>query len=90
MADENVIPVAILIFGGLVIAAELGVFFFSNQQQPKLLGLQEVRVFGITIAAILVSALAASDVPGDRIIILIACAFVGGVVGYLVGRNKQS
>jgi hypothetical protein len=78
MSDVNVLPVAILIFGALVIATELTVFFFAYQQKPQVLGLQEVRVFSITVIAVLLSTLAVSNIALERFILLIIVAVVGG------------
>jgi hypothetical protein len=88
MADENVIPVAILIFGAFVIAAEVYVLTHPlADKSPLMLDSRGIRILGITIILIVVSALVASTAPVDRIVIGIVAGLLGTLAGYIIGSK---
>jgi hypothetical protein len=76
-------PIAVLIFGAVVIIAEVSVMIWRGRGWGPL----SIRITGLSLIVIGTVFLAVSNVSSDRL--SAAYALLGGAFGYLVARSDK-
>ena len=74
-------PIAVLIFGAIVIAAELAIMYFRGQDW----GAHSVRIVGLTLIVVTASFLAVSDSQRAGA----AYALMGVLAGFLICKSES-
>ncbi len=83
MPETNILPIAFLVFGAVVIGMEVFVLYRKDQG----FGPQAVRIVGVTIILVIAAALASTNLALDRLTPLIG--LLGTLAGYLAGRGED-
>lgn len=83
MTDRTVLAISFLVFGAVIIIAEIVVLYRKSQG----FGPQAVRIVGLTIVLTFAAALTSADIPVERLTAVIG--LLATLAGYLAGRAEE-